>query len=143
MLHALLKDRVSGQSILAATTHLKAKRGQVLLRIILGLRAPLRALEFMLSGNLHSHACKAILRFYTVPEQANEAARELQAVQMMERLAAAEAASSAAQRNGNGASVHRPVVILCGDFNDVPTSAACRVCAGFWLALCRERMCQP
>ena len=29
MLHVLLKDRLSGQSILAATTHLKAKRGQV------------------------------------------------------------------------------------------------------------------
>ena len=31
MLHALLRDRLSGRSILAATTHLKAKRGQVCL----------------------------------------------------------------------------------------------------------------
>ena len=55
----------------------------------------------------------------------------MQAVQMMERLADAEAACSAAQLNGNGAGAHRPAVVLCGDFNDLPTSAACRVRAHF------------
>jgi hypothetical protein len=33
MLHVLLRDRRSGQHILAATTHLKAKGGQVSLHI--------------------------------------------------------------------------------------------------------------
>lgn len=30
MLHVVLRDRVSGQSIVSATTHLKAKSGQVI-----------------------------------------------------------------------------------------------------------------
>lgn len=77
--------------------------------------------------------------------QANEAAREVQAQQMMERLsAAAEQATRSAsggaaepsRAEGNGSQPHstddgnaaaRPLVVLCGDFNDSPSSAACQV----------------
>jgi endonuclease/exonuclease/phosphatase family metal-dependent hydrolase len=71
------------------------------------------------------------------PLQANEAAREVQAQQMMERLlAAAQAAMSsqepdqASASNGaesGDAQALRPLVVLCGDFNDSPGSAACQV----------------
>lgn len=52
----------------------------------------------------------------------------------MERLASAEQATTAADSSSgdNGASAGRrhsaqPVVILCGDFNDSPSSTACQV----------------
>ncbi|EIE22477.1 DNase I-like protein [Coccomyxa subellipsoidea C-169] len=73
--------------------------------------------------------------------EANAAARELQARQMMERLASAHQAASSNECNPeNGSSTEpdrqkTPVVILCGDFNDSPTSSACQVVREHWLGL--------
>ncbi|CAL8468539.1 g8079 [Coccomyxa elongata] len=101
MLHVVLRDHVSGQKVIFAGTHLKAKAGE-----------------------------------------ANAAAREVQARQIMERLASAEQATTAADSSSgdNGASAGsrhsaQPVVILCGDFNDSPSSAACQVVRDHQLGL--------
>ena len=62
-------------------------------------------------------------------EQVNEAARQAQAQLMMGRLSAAAAGTSSAACNGASSAAERdPLVILCGDFNDSPTSPACQVC---------------
>jgi endonuclease/exonuclease/phosphatase family metal-dependent hydrolase len=62
-------------------------------------------------------------------EQANESARQQQAQLMMSRLSAAAAgiSNSEASNGANGAADGGPLVILCGDFNDSPSSSACQV----------------
>lgn len=61
--------------------------------------------------------------------QVNESARQQQAQLMMSRLSAAAAgiSSSKASNGANGAAERGPLVILCGDFNDSPSSSACQV----------------
>ena len=61
------------------------------------------------------------------PLQANEAARQVQAQLLMNRMSAT--ACSLGNSSADGASsTHdaKPLLILCGDFNDSPSSPACQ-----------------
>ena len=69
----------------------------------------------------------ALVEMSNCPLQANETARQVQAELMMDRISAA--ACSISNSSGGGASNTlggKPLLILCGDFNDSPSSPACQ-----------------
>ena len=69
----------------------------------------------------------ALVEMSNCPVQANEAARQVQAELMMDRISAAARSISSSSANGtSSARGPEPLVILCGDFNDSLSSPACQ-----------------
>lgn len=150
MLQVLLRDRLSGQKVIFAGTHLKAKAGEVITfsQISLNIDIDSDALPGLSSTRSHLAGLQTIKNFDCLCRcvQANTAAREVQARQMMERLASAhQAASSSDSNSENSGSAglsrrNTPVVVLCGDFNDSPSSSACQACTPAWPCFSKPSM---
>ena len=135
MLLAVLRDMLAGCAVVAATTHLKAKAGQVgwLTReACTGSACLYTSPTFATSKLTTLHGLivpkfVAHLELFECPVQANEAARQVQAELMMERISAAARNASSSSANGaSSAPGVEPLLILCGDFNDSPSSPACQ-----------------
>ena len=58
MLHAVLKDRLAGRDLVAATTHLKAKAGQVRIAMLKGITPhAVRCLDYIVALELQLSFC--------------------------------------------------------------------------------------